>query len=160
MSTLKEAAATFLARERIAVAGVSRDTKQPANLIFRTLRRQGHQVFAVNPNADHVEGETCYHDLHAIPGGFDALMVATPAAASLGVVREAAELGVQHVWLHRSFGPGSTSDEAVAYAHERGMEVIAGGCPMMFVPGADAGHRCMKFILSLTGGLPKTVGEP
>ena len=157
MSTLKDAAQEFLAQKRIAVAGVSRDTKQPANLIFRTLRNRGLEVFAVNPNADEVEGQVCYHDLHAIPGGVDAVMVATPPGAALGVVEEADQLGVHKIWMHRSFGGGSVSDEAVRYCREHGMEVIAGGCPMMFVPGADVGHRCMKFILGMTGGLPKDV---
>ena len=45
---------------RIAVAGVSRDSKQPANLIYRRLRATGHEVFAVDPNADEVEGDVCY----------------------------------------------------------------------------------------------------
>ena len=32
--------------------------------------------------------------------------------------------------------------------------VIAGACPMMFGPGADFGHTCMRWVLKLTGGLP------
>ena len=32
---------------------------------------------------------------------------------------------------------------------------IAGACPMMFLPGTDIGHRCMRWLLGLTGGLPK-----
>ena len=39
--TLRDAAAEFLAQDRIAVAGVSRDEKQPANLIYRRLRDAG-----------------------------------------------------------------------------------------------------------------------
>jgi predicted CoA-binding protein len=44
MSTLREAADEFLAQRRIAVAGVSRDTKQPANLVYRRLRDTGHEA--------------------------------------------------------------------------------------------------------------------
>jgi predicted CoA-binding protein len=101
MTRMKDAAQDFLAQKRIAVAGVSRDSKQPANLIFRTLRETGHEVFAVNPNAEEVEGATCYHDLKSIPGGVDAVMVATPPAATLSVVSECADLHVPRVWLHR-----------------------------------------------------------
>jgi hypothetical protein len=32
--------------------------------------------------------------------------------------------------------------------------VIAGACPMMFGPGADVGHTCMRWFLKLTRGLP------
>ena len=45
MTTLREAAEQFLSQNRIAVAGVSRDSKQPANLIYRRLRDTDHQVF-------------------------------------------------------------------------------------------------------------------
>jgi uncharacterized protein len=49
------------------------------------------------------------------------------------------------------------SEEAVSLGREHGVGVIAGGCPMMFLHGADIGHRCMRWMLNLTGGLPKDV---
>lgn len=157
MSALKGAVEDFLDQKRIAVAGVSRDSKQPANLIYRTLLKAGHEVFAVNPNADEVEGGACYHDLKSIPGGVDAVVVATPPEAAMSVASECADLNVSRVWMHRSFGTGSVSSAAVDFCREHGIGVIAGGCPMMFVPGADVGHKCMRWILSVTGGLPKQV---
>lgn len=157
MPTLREGVEDFLAQKRIAVAGVSRDSKQPANLIFRTLRQQDHQVFAVNPNADEVEGDTCYHDLKAIPGGVDAVVVATTPEVAKSVVSDCADLDISRVWLHRSFGKGSLSEEAASFCRNHQITVIAGGCPMMFVPGADIGHKCMRAVLRLTGGLPKEV---
>ena len=62
----------FLARRRIAVAGVSRtESVHPAaNLIYRTLKRDGHQVFAVNPNAD--LGHRCMRWLLGLTGGLPA----------------------------------------------------------------------------------------
>ena len=84
MPTMKEAAAEFLANKRIAVTGVSRSAKDHGgNTIFRRLRDRGYDVFPVNPNADEVEGVTSYHDLASIPGGVDAVVIATaPARAS------------------------------------------------------------------------------
>jgi predicted CoA-binding protein len=41
----------FLGKRRIAVAGVSRDSRQPANAIYRKLKGAGYQVYAVNPTA-------------------------------------------------------------------------------------------------------------
>ena len=157
MSTLKEAVADFLSQERIAVAGVSRNPNQPANLIFRTLRKANYQVFAVNPNADQVEGESCYHDLMSIPGGVSAVVVATTPEATEAVVRDCATANVSRVWMHRSFGKGSVSPDAAAYCREHQITPIVGGCPMMFIPGADPGHKCMRWVLNLTGGLPKRV---
>lgn len=155
MPTLNEAVDDFLAQERIAVVGVSRDKAQPANLIYRTLRKADHQVFAVNPNAEEVEGDVCYHALSSIPGGVGGVLIATTPEVTDAVVRDCAEQGVTRVWMHRSFGKGSVSEGAVAFCRERGIAVIAGACPMMFLPGADIGHRCMRWMLKLTGGLPR-----
>ena len=156
MPTLKEAASDFLAQKRIAVAGVSRTPAgHGANVVYNGLRKAGYQVFAVNPHADQVEGDPCYHDIKSIPGGVDAVVVGTAPGVSADVLRECAEQGIGRVWLHRAFGGGSVSEEAVSLAREHGIGVIAGGCPMMFLDGADIGHRCMRWVLNLTGGLPK-----
>ena len=156
MATLKQAADEFLAQRRIAVAGVSRtDSGHGANVVYKGLRNAGYEVFAVNPNAEEVEGDPCFHDLKSIPGGVDAVVVGTALQDSAGVVRDCAEQHIQRVWLHRSFGGGSVSDEAADLGRQHGITVIAGACPMMFLPGADIGHRCMRWVLGLTGGLPK-----
>ena len=155
MATLKEAVADFLAQKRIAVAGVSRSSNKAANMVYRTLRDRGYETFAVNPITDEVEGDTCYSDLKSIPGGVDAVLIATTPRVAESVVRDCASLGISRVWLHRSFGEGSVSDEAAEYCRSHNITVIAGGCPKMFVEGADLGHRCMRLVLGLTGGLPK-----
>ena len=61
----------FLAQKRIAVAGVSRNNSHhPAgNLIYRRLKKTGHDVFPVNPHMQTFEGDRCYPDLQSIPGG-------------------------------------------------------------------------------------------
>jgi uncharacterized protein len=71
-------------------------------------------------------------------------------------VRDCVAAGVQRIWLHRSFGTGSVSDEAVALAEREGLRVIAGACPMMFLQPVDLPHRCMKWVLGATGKLPHT----
>src|SRR5690348_690755 len=111
-TTLKSAAEEFLAQKRIAVAGVSRDTRQPANLIYRRLRATGHEVFPVNPMAETVEGDPCYEAVTAIPGGVDGVVIVTPAEESAHVVEDCHAAGVPRVWLHRGLGPGSLSYEA------------------------------------------------
>lgn len=141
----------FLDARTLAVAGVSRDPNQPANHIFRRLRDTGHRVLAVNPSADEVEGEPCYPDLHALPEPVDGVVVATPPAAAPDVVRACAELGIGRVWMHRSFGEGSVSEEAVALCRDRGISVIVGGCPMMYCGKVDLAHRCMRWILETRG---------
>jgi len=72
-------------------------------------------------------------------------------------MRECADLGIKHVWMHRSFGAGSVSDTATQYGRGRGITVIDGGCPCMFDPTADVGHKAMRFVFTLRGRVPRQV---
>jgi predicted CoA-binding protein len=157
MPTLREAAEEFLAQPRLAVAGVSRDTKQPANLIYRRLRANGHQVFAVNPNADEVEGDRSYRDIASIPDPLDGVVIATTPAVAESVVAECVAADVPRVWLHRGIGPGSMSDRAVAVCREHGIAVIPGGCPNMGGATPDPGHKGLCILLKLAGKIPRNV---
>jgi predicted CoA-binding protein len=156
MQSINEAASTFLANKRVAVTGVSRAPKSHgSNTVYKRLRERGYEVFAVNPNAERVEGDRAYPDLRSIPGGVEAVVIATRPELADETMRECAELGIKHVWMHRSYGGGSVSDTATAYGREHGITVIDGGCPCMFPPTADFGHKIMRFVYA--GHVPKQV---
>jgi predicted CoA-binding protein len=158
MQPIKQAAAEFLAGERVAVTGVSRTPKDHgSNVVYKRLRERGYEVFAVNPNADEVEGDRCYHDLRSIPGGVDGVVIGTRPEIADETMRECAELGIGHVWMHRGPGAGSVSATATDYGREHGIAVIDGGCPCMFGATADRGHKAMRTILTLTGNVPRRV---
>lgn len=158
MPTLKAAAADFLAQRRIAVAGVSRKGDVAANFIYRKLRAAGYEVFAINPNAETVEGDRCYPSLGAIPGGVDGVVIATHPQVTEQLVRECASLGIRRVWMHRSFGQGSVDTGAVRLSRELGLAVIPGSCPMMFCEPVDTGHKCMRWLIGVVGRQPEPVG--
>jgi uncharacterized protein len=156
MPKVKEAASAFLANERVAVTGVSRTPKDHgSNTVYKRLRDRGYEVFAVNPNADEVEGDPCYQDLKSIPGGVQAVVIGTRPQIAEDTMRECDELGIKHVWMHRGPGAGSVSDAATAYGRQHGIAVIDGGCPLMFGSTADVGHRIMRLVLA--GHVPKQV---
>lgn len=158
MQTIKEAATEFLGKKRIAVTGVSRHPENHgANVVYRRLRDRGYQVFAVNPNADEVEGDTSYPDLRSIPGGVDAVVIATRPETADATMQECVDLDVKHVWMHHSFGGSSVSDTATTYGREHGVTVIDGACPCMFDPAADPAHKMMRGVLTLARKLPRKV---
>jgi uncharacterized protein len=158
MPKIKEAAAEFLASKRVAVTGVSRQPKNHgSNIVYQRLRERGYEVFAVNPNADEVEGDRCYHDLRSIPGGVDAVVIATRPETAEETMRECADLGIKHVWMHRGPGAGSVSEAAADYGRQRDIAVIDGGCPCMFGPTADLGHKAMRVVFTLSGNVPRQV---
>lgn len=160
MQNIKDAASEFLALKRIAVTGVSRTPgTHGSNAVYQRLRARGYDVFAVNPNADEVEGDPCFHDLKSIPGGVDGVVIGTSPEFADGTMHECSELGIRNVWMHRSFGKGSVSDSATKYGREQGITVIDGGCPLMFEPCSDAGHKAMRFIFTMTGKVPKQISD-
>jgi uncharacterized protein len=158
MNTLDRAVTEFLGRRRIAVAGASRKGDTAANVIYRRMRKDGYQVFAVNPNADEIEGDVAWPDLGSIPGGVDAVVVGTSPSASLDVVRQAAANGIDLLWFHRSFGTGSIGDEAVELARQLGLRTIVGGCPMMHLQSVDPAHRCFRWWLEFSGRAARPEG--
>ena len=158
MQSIKEAASEFMAHKRIAVTGVSRQPKgHGANIVYQRLRERGYQVFAINPNADEVEGDECYQDLKSIPDGVEAVVIGTRPEIAESTMRECSDLGIKHVWMHRGPGPGSVSSAATEYGRAHGISVIDGGCPLMFEPTSDGAHKVMRFLFTLTGKVPRKV---
>jgi len=158
MEKMKEVATEFLAKKKVAVIGVSRNPgNHGSNVVYQRLRERGYEVFAVNPNADEVEGDRCYHDLKSIPGGADWVVIGTKPATADATMRECAENGIKRVWMHRAFGSGSVSESATEYGRRHGIKVINGGCPCMFEPTADPGHKIMRVMFTLTGKVPSQV---
>jgi predicted CoA-binding protein len=158
MEKIKAAAEKFLSLRRVAVTGVSRNPgSHGSNIVYNRLKERGYEVFAVNPNTEQVEGDKAYHDLRAIPGGVDAVVIGTRPEHAEETMHECADLGIQHVWMHRSVGGGSVSAAATKYGREHGITVIDGGCPLMFDPVADGGHKAMRWVFTLNGHVPRSV---
>ena len=156
-TTLDTKVSDFLAQKRIAVAGVSRDKSHHpvGNLVYHRLKTTGHDVFAVSPHMATFEGDRCYPDLQSIPGGVDGVVIITRPGTTERIVRDCHAAGVRRVWMHQSLAKGSSvSREAVEFCHQHDISVIGGACPMMFGPGVDFGHTCLRLYLKLTGGLP------
>lgn len=155
--TIQAQAKAFLSQKRIAVVGVSRK-QGTGNTIFKALRNRGYEVVPVSLNASEVDGETCYPDLRSIPEGVDAAVIVTRPEVAQEVMHDCVEAGVSHVWMHYNaiFGAksSSVSEAATVYGRESGIDVIPGGCPLMFGEGADVVHRCMRWFLGRTHRLP------
>lgn len=158
MAKITDAATEFLSHRRVAVTGVSREPREhAANAVYKRLRERGYEVFAVNPNATEVEGDRSFPDLASIPARVDGVVIGTAPAHARATVEECVELGIEHVWFHRGPGAGSLDPEAARYGRENGLAVIDGGCPCMFGPTADVGHRIMRPFLQLSRNVPRQV---
>src|SRR5512132_986339 len=126
----------FLAQNRIAVAGVSRDNSHHpvGNLIYQRLKRTGHDVFPVNPHMQTFEGDRCYPNLQSIPGGVDGVVIITRPEITEQIVKDCHDAGVRRVWIHEGMPRKATSvsQKAIEYCVKNDINVIAGACPMMY----------------------------
>jgi predicted CoA-binding protein len=138
----------FLAQRHIAFVGVSRDSKQFANAVYRSLREPGRTVYPVNTAADGhpLEGDTSYARLADVPDPVDGVVVMVPAEAAADVVRDAVDRGIPRVWLHRGIGKGSVSAEAVRICQESGVAHVDGACPLMFDEPVNGVHRLHRLL--------------
>jgi uncharacterized protein len=156
MSTFIEKIEDFLAQKSIAVVGLSRTDANPGNLIYSKLKQTGHTVYAVNPNAVAIDGDPCYDSVSALPQRPDGAVLVTRPNVTRQVVEECVAAGIQRIWIHESLIHGGTSisKEAVEYCAQHDVELIAGGCPMMYAEPVDFGHKCMKWMMRVSGQLP------
>jgi len=154
MPTTRAEIDDFLSNRRIAVVGVSRNSQDFSRAVFRELATRGYEVVPVNPLAETIEDSACFPRVQAIAPPVDAALLITSPAETERVVHDCAEAGIRDVWMHKGGGQGSVSKVAVAYCREKGMRVVEGYCPFMFLPNTQWFHRAHGFLLKLTHGYP------
>jgi len=145
----------FLAQSRIAMVGISREPASTSVALFKELCRRGYDVVPVNPAVPEVLGRKCFARVQDIEPPVEAALLMTSPAVTQKVVCDCAEAGIHRVWMYRGVGPGAVSLEAVDFCRERGIRVVPGECPFMFLPQSDSIHRLHGFFRKITGRYPK-----
>ena len=145
----------FLAQKRIAMVGISRDPASDSGRLFTELRGRGYDVVPVNPHTEEVQGWRCFARVQDIQPPVEAALVMTTPDVTEAVVNDCAEAGIQRVWMYRGIGKGSVSEKAIAICEERGMRVVPGQCPFMFLSEAAGVHRFHGFVRKIMGRYPR-----
>lgn len=145
----------FLSERRVALVGVSRNTRDFTRVLMHELEARGYEVVPVNPAAPDIGGRPCYARVQEIQPPVQAALLVTAPAVTDQVVRDCAKAGIRQVWMHRGEGIGAVSEAAVEFCEERGMAVVAGECPLMFLPQAGFPHGLHGWIKRVVGSYPK-----
>lgn len=145
----------FLTHKRLAVAGVSRNSREFSWTIVREFEARGYEAVLVTPATVEIEGRRCFASVRDVTPPIKAALLLTPPAATEQVVRDCHAAGVTHVWMHQAAGVGATNPAAIAFCRENGINLITGECPLMFLPGAAFPHRLHGFVRRITGSYPK-----
>ena len=144
----------FLSRKRLAMVGVSHDPKDFSRSLFAEFSRRGYEMVPVNPNLTEVGGARCFARLQDVRPPVAGVLVMTAADKSEAVVHDADEAGISRVWLYRAAGAGAVSEAAVNYCQARGMHLVSGYCPYMFLPNSAFFHRFHGFCMKVAGKYP------
>ncbi|UCH10584.1 MAG: CoA-binding protein [Fidelibacterota bacterium] len=141
----------FLAQRNLAVVGVSRSGKKFGNMAYRELKEKGYRLFPIHPEADELEGDTCYPNFDTLPEEVGGVLVVVPPQHTEQVVHDAAAANIKHVWLQQ----GAESEEAVRFCQENGISVTHGECILMFAQPMKFLHKPHRWVWKLLGKLPK-----
>lgn len=144
----------FLGHKRLAMVGVSQQPKDFSRALFREFRSRGYEVVPVNPQVREIEGQTCFANVREVRPPVSTVLLMTAPAVTEAVVRDCAEAGVVRVWMFRGGGTGAVSSAAVKFCESRGISVVAGECPFMFLPGGQWFHRFHGWVKKITGSYP------
>jgi uncharacterized protein len=145
----------FLAQKRIAIVGISREPSSDSVIMFKELCRRGYDVIPVNPSMPEALGRRCFARVQDIQPPVQAAILMTSPEVTDTVVGDCVEAGIRRVWMYRGIGKGAVSTRAIAFCHQRGIEVIPGECPFMFLPGTGGVHRFHGFLRKITGQYPR-----
>jgi len=178
-----EAVAALFDPKSVAIIGASTNPRALGGRPLALLRARGYRgaVFPVNDSHSVVQGERAYPSIGGVPEPVDVAMVAVPARAVPGVLRECAAAGVKlAVVVSSGFGEGQ--GEGVELAEEirkdllaTGMRVLGPNCegfasvraqaPVTFSPVLDYERSGAPLksggvtVLSQSGGLGFAVAQ-
>jgi predicted CoA-binding protein len=127
---MNETIAAVLSAQTFAVVGASANTDKFGYKVWHLLRSYGKTVYAVNPNATDIFGETVYSTLADLPETPEAVVAVVPPKATETLPDQLREAGIKYLWLQ----PGAESAKAVADAEAAGIAVVHGG-PCILVQG-------------------------
>jgi predicted CoA-binding protein len=115
------------------------------------LKDHGYRVYQVNPSAQIIEGDRCYPRLRDLPEIVGGIVIVVPPKQTEKVVKEAAETGIQRVWMQQ----GSESTKAIEYCEQYGLYAVYGRCICMFAEPVTSFHKVHRWTQKMLQRLPQ-----
>lgn len=114
----------FLENKNWAVVGVSPNKFKFGYKIWSILKKNGYNVYAVNPFYDEVDGEKIYSSLSDIDAEIDVIDIVVPPDSAIDYIEEAGKLGIENIW----FQPDTYNDEVINKTEKLNINHINDDC--------------------------------
>lgn len=112
----------------IAVVGFSSNPQKAGYYVPAYLKRQGYEIFAVNPNAaEGLDGEPAYATLGEVPVPVDLVLLFQRSENVPPFVDQAIAIGAQAVWMQL----GIANEAAAQKAEADGLDVVQDACMLV-----------------------------
>jgi uncharacterized protein len=105
----------------VAIVGASSNRAKFGNKALRAFKAEGYTVIPVNPNEAEVEGIKTYATVLDVPEPIDMATVYVPPDIGITLLPQFEQKGIPEIWVN----PGAESDELLAEARRRKLNVIA-----------------------------------
>ena len=105
----------------VAVVGASNVRSKFGNKALRAYVDEGYSVIPINPHEREVEGLKAYRSVLDVRGPIDMATVYVQPDVALSLLDEFEQKKIPEIWVN----PGAESDELLAEARRRGLNVIA-----------------------------------
>ena len=151
MKASKAAIESFLSSKKIAIAGVSRNSRKFGYTVFKELSQKGFDVYPINPNTNSLGGTPCFQSVSALPSDVKNLLIVTPKDQTNGLIREAVSTGISGIWIQQM----SETPEAIQFAEENKVNLISKQCILMWIEPVKSIHKFHRNLKKLFGLLPK-----
>jgi hypothetical protein len=109
-----------MANRTVAIVGASANRAKFGNKAVLAYRRQGWDVYPVNPRGGEIEGQKVYESLADIPVKLDRVALYLPSAAGLSVLPDIARAAPDEFFVN----PGAESEELIERARALGLDPI------------------------------------
>jgi predicted CoA-binding protein len=142
---------SFLAPKKLAVVGASRNPKKFGRAVYDDLKGKGFAVYAVNPNAENLDGDPCYPDVTSLPSEVDRVFIVTPPEKTAENVKQALDKGIRNIWIQQR----SDTGEALELLKDTSVNLIHNQCIFMYAAPVKGVHKFHRFINKVFGKSPK-----
>ena len=151
MKASKKEIESFLSTKKIAIAGVSRNSKKFGHAVYKDLSQKGFDVYPINPDTDSLGGTPCFQSVSALPSDVKNILIVTPKDQTAGLVKEAVSAGMSGIWIQQM----SETPEAITFAEENRVNLISKECILMWAEPVKSIHRFHRGVKRLFGMLQK-----